>query len=56
MAQFAQGCSDKHGREMKMTDINPAEEGDFPYKPSFDDWVHQNGNLMVSKIVIILLI
>ena len=31
-------CSEKHGREMKMKDLNPAEaaeEGDFP--ASFDD-------------------
>ena len=34
-----------------MKDLNPAEEGDFP--ASFDDWSHQNRNLMVSKIVVI---
>ena len=32
MAQFPQGCSDKHGREMKMKDLNLAEEGNFPCK------------------------
>ena len=32
MARFPQGCSDKHGREMKMKDLNLAEEGDFPCK------------------------
>ena len=30
MAQFLQRCSDKHRREMKMKDLNLAEEGDFP--------------------------
>ena len=30
MARFAQGYSEKHGREMK--DLNPAGEGDFPCK------------------------
>ena len=29
MAQFPQGCSDKHGREMKMKDLNLAEESDI---------------------------
>ena len=51
MARFAQGCNNKHGREIKMKDLNLAEEGDFPCK-----WIYQNGNLMVSKIVIIVLI
>ena len=32
MARFGQVCSEKHGREMKMKDLNPAEEGDFPCK------------------------
>ena len=44
-------CIENHGREMKMKGLNPAEEGNFP--ASFDDWSHQNRNLMVSKIVII---
>ena len=32
MAQFATRCNEKHGREMKMKDLNPAEEGYFPCK------------------------
>ena len=32
IAQFVTRCSEKHGREMKMKDLNPAEEGDFPCK------------------------
>ena len=32
MAQFVPGCNEKHGREMKMKDLNPAEEGDFSCK------------------------
>ena len=32
MALFAQGCSEKHEKEMKMKDLNPAEEDDFPCK------------------------
>ena len=32
MAQFPKGCSDKRGREMKMKDLNLAEEGNFPCK------------------------
>ena len=32
MAWFAQGCSEKHGKEMKMKDSKPAEEGHFPCK------------------------
>ena len=32
MARFAPGCNKKYGREMKMKDLNPAEEGDFPCK------------------------
>ena len=54
MARFPQGCSDKHGREMKMKDLNPLKKAIFP--ASFDDWIHQNGNLMVSKVVINVLI
>ena len=54
MVQFATRCSEKHGREMKMKDLNPAEDSDFP--ASFDDWSHQNGNLMVSTIVAIVLL
>ena len=36
---------------MKMKDFNPAEEGS-----SFNDWSHQNGNLMVSTTVVIVLL
>ena len=54
MARFATRCNEKHGREIKMKDLNPAEEGYFP--ASFDDWSHQNGNLMVSTIVVIVLL
>ena len=32
MAHFLPRCSEKHGIEMKMKDLNPAEEGDFPCK------------------------
>ena len=32
MARFGQGYSEKHRREMKMKELNPAEEGDFPCK------------------------
>ena len=32
MAPFAPRCNEKHGRKMKMKDLNPAEEGDFPCK------------------------
>ena len=32
MGQFVPGCDKKHGREMKLNDLNPAEEGDFPCK------------------------
>ena len=32
MTQSVTRCSKKHGREMKMKDINPAEEGYFPCK------------------------
>ena len=39
---------------MKMKDLNPAEEGNFPCK--LDDWSLKNGNLMVSKIVVIVLL
>ena len=39
---------------MKMKGLNPAGEGDFP--ASFDDWSHQNGNLMLSKRVVIVLL
>ena len=51
MAQFVTRCSKKHGREMKMKDLNTAKEGDFP--ACFDDWSHQNGNLLVITIVVI---
>ena len=58
MAQFVTRCSEKHGRELKMKDLNPAEDGaedgDFP--ASFNDWSHQNGNLTVSTIVVIVLL
>ena len=55
MAQFGQGCSEKHGREMKMKDFKTLmKKATFP--ASFNDWSHQNGNLKVSKIVIIVLI
>ena len=29
---FCQGVAKKHSREMKIKDLNPAEEGDFPCK------------------------
>ena len=32
MVPFAPRCNEKHKREMKMKDLNPAEEGDFPCK------------------------
>ena len=32
MARFLPRCSEKYGREIKMKDLNPAEEGDFPCK------------------------
>ena len=32
MARFVPGCNEKHGREIKMKDFNPAEEGDFSFK------------------------
>ena len=54
MARFPHGCSDKHGREMKMKDLALLKKATFP--ASFDDWIHKNGNLMVSNIVIIVLI
>ena len=44
MAQFAQGCSDKHGREIKMKDLNPAKEGDFPCKLQWLDSSEQEFN------------
>ena len=50
MARFAPGCNEKQKRN-EMKDLNPAT---FP--ASFDDWSHQNGNLMVSKIVLIVLL
>ena len=36
---------------MKMKDLKKAT-----FHASFDDWSHQNGNLMVSEIVIIVLL
>ena len=39
---------------MKMKHLNPAEENDFP--ANFEDWSHQNGNLLVSTIVVIVLL
>ena len=48
MTRFAPGYNEKHGREVKMKDLNPAEEATFP--ANFDYWSHQNRNLMVSKI------
>ena len=56
MALFAPRCSEEHGREMKMKDLNSDEEGDFPCKLQRLAWSHQNGNLMVNKMVIIVLL
>ena len=44
MARFAQGCSEKHEREMKMKDLNLAEEGDFPCKLRWLDPSEQEFN------------
>ena len=39
---------------MKMKDLNLLKKATFP--ASFNDWSHQNRNLMVSKIVVIVLV
>ena len=54
MAPFAPRCNEKHGRETKMKDLTLLKKATF--HASFDDWSHQNGNLMVSEIVIIVLL
>ena len=49
MAHFLPRCNGKHGREMKMKYLNPAENGEFPCKL-------RSGNLMVSNVVVIVLL